>query len=650
MEHGKSLAESRTGQKITVMTPEHWQRIKTLLQSALEREPGERPDFLQAACAGDESLRKEVESLVVSHDLAGGFIERPAFEVMAESLENRQTELVDQTLGHYLVREQLGAGGMGEVYLAEDTRLGRKVALKMLPAYLTAADERVRRFQQEARAASALNHPNIITIYEISETDSRHFIATQFIDGETLFESLKAGCLKLDEALDVAVQVASALRAAHRAGIVHRDIKPGNIMLRTDGIVKVLDFGLATLTEQTDEGLEAATLVKTKQGMVMGTPHYMSPEQARGQRMDARTDIFSLGVVLYQMLTGRVPFGGQTVTDVLASILMLEPLPLTQSAPNVPDELQRIVEQALRKEKQERYQTAAELLTDLKALKQELEFESRSRRFAASGLRRGAALSANARPETRYAKSDKPSPKSSRRSKAIDSLAILPLENASADSDMEYFSDGVTESIINTLSQLPKLRVVARSTVFRYKGLDVDPQEVGQQLGVRAVLTGRVRQLDDELMIAAELIDVTNDTHLWGEHYNRKLSGIFDVQEEIAKEISERLRLKLTGAQKKRLAKRYTANAEAYQLYLRGRYFWYKRTEEALRKSIDYFNQAIAEDPSYAAAYAGLSDSYALLALRGIIAPGEGLLKAKAAARKALEIDDLLGEADRKSV
>jgi TolB-like protein len=238
-----------------------------------------------------------------------------------------------------------------------------------------------------------------------------------------------------------------------------------------------------------------------------------------------------------------------------------------------------------------------------------------------------------------------PSPKSSRRSKAIDSLAILPLENASADSDMEYFSDGVTESIINALSQLPKLRVVARSTVFRYKGREADPQKVGQQLGVRAVLTGRVRQAGDELMIAVELIDVPNDEHLWGEHYNRKLSGIFDVQEEIAKEISERLRLKLTGAQKKRLAKRYTANAEAYQLYLRGRYFWYKRTEEALRKSIAYFNQAIAADPSYAAAYAGLSDSYALLALRGIIAPREGLLQAKAAARKALEIDDLLGEA-----
>ncbi|HEY3040185.1 MAG TPA: alpha/beta fold hydrolase, partial [Pyrinomonadaceae bacterium] len=387
------------------MKPEDWQRIKTLLESALEREPSERSAFLATACAGDESLRKRVESFIVSHEQAGGFIERPALEVMAESLENKQTELVGHTLGHYLVREQLGVGGMGEVYLAEDARLGRKVALKMLPAYLPAADERVRRFQQEARAASALNHPNIITIYEIAEADTRHFMATEFIDGETLFERLKAGRMKLDEAFDIAVQVASALRAAHLAGIVHRDIKPGNIMLRTDGIVKVLDFGLATLTEQTDEGLEAVTLVKTRQGIVMGTPHYMSPEQARGQKMDARTDIFSLGVVLYEMLTGRVPFGGQTVTDVLASILMLEPPSLSQSVPESPEELQRIVHRALRKDKAERYQTATEMLADLKALKQELEFESRGRGFVSSGSPGGAASYAYARPETHYAKS-----------------------------------------------------------------------------------------------------------------------------------------------------------------------------------------------------------------------------------------------------
>src|SRR3989440_9197180 len=316
------------------MTPEHWQRIKALLESALERKPDERSAFLNEACAGDSSLRNEIESLITSHEQAGGFIASPAFALMAESLTSNGTESVaGQTLGHYKVIEQIGTGGMGEVYLAEDTRLSRKVALKVLPDYFTKDDERVRRFQQEARAASALNHPNIITIYEIGEIDSRHFIATEFIEGETLRQRMTKSQMKIAEVLDVAAQVAWALSAAHQAGIAHRDIKPRNIMLRPDGVVKVLDFGLAKLTEQKGDDLEAATLVHTKQGIVMGTAHYMSPEQARGQKMDARTDIFSLGVVLYEMVTGRVPFAGETMTDVLASILMLEPPSLSQSAP-----------------------------------------------------------------------------------------------------------------------------------------------------------------------------------------------------------------------------------------------------------------------------------------------------------------------------
>src|SRR5437016_2178409 len=318
------------------MTPEQWQRIKPLLQSALERNPAERSAFLATECGGDDALRQHVESLIASHEQAGEFIEAPAFEVMAGSLVDDQ--LVGRNLGPYAISARLGAGGMGEVYLAQDTRLERKVALKMLPAYLTTEDERVRRFQQEARAASALNHTNIITIYEIGEMNSRHFMATEFINGETLFERLKAGPMKISDALDVSAQVTSALCAAHQAGIVHRDIKPGNIMLRTDGIVKVLDFGLATLTEPKSDDLEAATLVKTKEGIVMGTAHYMSPEQARGQKMDARTDIFSLGVVLYEMIAGRPPFEGDTSSDIIVSILQKEPLPLVRYMPEAPKE------------------------------------------------------------------------------------------------------------------------------------------------------------------------------------------------------------------------------------------------------------------------------------------------------------------------
>ena len=367
------------------MTPEHWQQIKSLLHSALEREPAERAAFLDDACAATPSLRSEVESLIVSYEQAGGFIESPAVEFMADSLGDQADPLAGQSFGPYQINTRIGTGGMGEVYLAQDSRLGRKVALKMLPEYFTRDDDRVRRFQQEARAASALNHPNILTIYEIGHIDSRHFIATEFIEGETLRERMAKTQMKVGEVLDVATQVAWALSAAHQAGITHRDIKPGNIMLRPDGVVKVLDFGLAKLTEHKGDDLEAATLVNTKQGIVMGTAHYMSPEQARGLKVDARSDIFSLGVVLYEMLTGRVPFGGQTMTDVLASILMLEPPSLSQSAPEAPEELQRIVHSALCKNKEERYRTTGELLIELQALKRELEFETRRGGYLSTG-------------------------------------------------------------------------------------------------------------------------------------------------------------------------------------------------------------------------------------------------------------------------
>lgn len=968
------------------MTPERWQRIKPLLQSALERDPGERSAFLAVECAGDEALRKDLESLIGSHEQAGEFIESPAFEVMAGSLADDQ--VVGRSLGPYAISARLGAGGMGEVYLAVDTRLGRKVALKMLPAYLTTEDERVRRFQQEARAASALNHPNILTIYEIGEMDSRHFMATEFIEGETLFERLKAGLMKISDALDVAVQVTSALRAAHQAGIVHRDIKPGNIMLRTDGIVKVLDFGLAMLTEQKNDDLEAATLVKTKQGTVMGTAHYMSPEQARGQKMDARTDIFSLGVVLYEMLTGRVPFAGQTMTDVLASILMLEPPSLSQSAPEAPEELQRIVHSALRKDKEERYKTAGELLTDLKALKQRLEFEAVQgcpvtsgpsvstspsvpleqeirfcttadgvriayatvgdgpplvkaanwlnhlefdwqspiwrhlleefaqdhllvrydergnglsdwnvehlrfdsfvedlesvvdavglKRFPILGISQGGPVAIayavrhpervshlilygsyargwakrgvpevierwqaqktliklgwgqdnpafrqlwttlyvpDATPEqwhwfndlhrvstspenairlldelgkidvvdllsqvkvptlvlhcrdevvvpfeegrmlaglipgarfvplegrnhlllenepawakfitevrrflgteqfeTKLKRSQSPdstntmpgdrsalvgttadqatrtaeiapAPVTSSaeyvvgeikrhktvvaaiaaivvlliaglvysyftgQRRTIDSLAVLPFLNASGDPNTDYLSDGISESIIYSTSQLPDLKVMPRSSVFRYKGKEIDPQTVGRELGVSAVLTGRVIQRGDDLSISAELVDLQDNRVLWGKQYTRKIGDILAVQEEIAREISEKLRLRLTTEEKKQLAKRYTENAEAYQLYLKGRYYWYKRTRDGYKKAIEHFDQAIQKDRSYALAYTGLADSYNVLSSYGIASPKESFPKGKEAALRAREIDGSLAEA-----
>jgi Tol biopolymer transport system component len=384
------------------MTPEQWQRIKPLLDAALEREPNKRADFLDRACGGDELLRRQVDSFLISYEQSGSFIEAPAFGLMAESLASDQARFAGGSmLGHYKVLTKLGAGGMGEVYLAEDTRLGRKIALKVLPPAFIKDDERVQRFQQEARAASALNHPNILTIYEIGQADSSHFIATELIEGETLRQHMVTAQVKISEALEVAIQVTSALCAAHEAGIVHRDIKPENIMLRRDGIVKVLDFGLAKLTEPKAVTPDSPTLFQTIQGMVMGTAYYMSPEQARGLAIDARTDIWSLAVVVYEMISGRPPFEGPTSSDVIAAILDREPTSLLVHSPETPKELEWILKKALRKDRDERYQTARELLTDLKNLKDRLSFEAELARSAASeGIKSSATTGAEARTDT----------------------------------------------------------------------------------------------------------------------------------------------------------------------------------------------------------------------------------------------------------
>jgi serine/threonine-protein kinase len=655
------------------MTPERWQRIKTLLQSALEREPVERAAFLNQECAGDISLQNEVESLIASYQQASGFMESPAFEVMADMLVDEPPEsVVGRTLGHYQILDRLAAGGMGEIYLAEDTHLGRKVALKMLPRLFTKDKERVRRFQQEARAASALNHPNILTIYEIGQLDSRHFIATEFIAGETLRQHMAQTQLRVSDVLEIATQVASALAAAHEAGIAHRDIKPDNIMLRQDGLVKVVDFGLAKLTERKLAESEAQTLINTIQGMVVGTAHYMSPEQARGLRIDARTDIWSLGVVLYEMLSGRLPFAGETGSDVIASILSQEPSPLARDTTDLPIEMEWIVRKALRKDKAERYQTIQDMLVDLRSLKQDLEFKAKLERSVSPEPGGKAAAVAAGQPTSsaeylvREIKSHKRSAAAllglfvlaaviggyflffPRKAVAIDSIAVLPFDNENHDLDTEYLSDGLTESIINSLAQVPNLRVIARGSVFRYKGRSADPLAAGHELGVRSVLMGRLLQRGDNLTVSAELVDVGENKQLWGEQYERKVSDLLAVQREIASEISGSLRLKLSGTEQNRVTRNYTDNSEAYQAYLKGRFYWNKRTIEGLRKSIEYFNQATEKDPNYALAYTGLADCYALLGSHidvGSLSPGEASPKAKAAAMKALEMDDTLAEA-----
>ncbi len=557
----------------------------------------------------------------------------------------RMKEAPLKQLAHYRLLSRLGAGGMGEIHLAEDTRLGRKVALKILPAEFVASADRVRRFEQEARAVSALNHPNILVIYEIGKERGVHFIATEFIEGQTLRQKLEAGKLKISETLDIGAQIAEALQAAHATGIIHRDIKPENIMLRPDGYVKVLDFGLAKLSEtrSAEHGAqnEEETLSDihgssfrdhpfTNPGTVMGTAHYMSPEQARGLKVDARSDIFSLGIVLYEMLAGQKPFTGQTMSDVLAAILRAEPLPLSA----IPPELDRCIAKTLCKDCGARYQTISKLLADLKRLRQRLDFEDQATVILGSDLNLTATTrvsSAARKPRVR---------------KTIDSLAVLPLINASRNPNLEYLSDGITESLINTLSQLPKLRVVPRSTVFRYKGKTVDPQEAGLELGVRAVFTGRIVQVRDALVLKVELIDVAHQSQLWGEQYRHQNKDLFALEAEISADLSEKLRLRLSGEEKKKLVKRYSENTEAYHLYLKGRYFTNKRTPDWIKKGIEHLQQAIDLDPNYALAYAGLADAYSFLASStGGHPPRETYPKAEAAALQALELDDTLGEA-----
>jgi serine/threonine protein kinase/Tfp pilus assembly protein PilF len=585
--------------------------------------------------------------------------------------------VIPEKVSHYRIISKLGEGGMGEVYLAEDINLGRRVALKLLPAKFMQDKERVRRFEHEARAASKLSHPNILTIYEIGEADGRHFIATEFVEGQTLRRRSSGRRLPVNEALEIAIQIASALTAAHETGITHRDIKPENIMLREDHFVKVLDFGLAKLAgggllggidpsatqgEALDESfadLFATTPLEvqpdTSPGVILGTISYMSPEQARGLKVDARTDIFSLGIVLYEMVAGRPPFEGPTTGDMMVAILDRNPPPLARFAPGIPDELEWIILKALAKDRDDRYQLVKSFMADLKRLQKRLQFESK----IDQDVEQGDLGVANSPAVNRdiykldtgedvggmLTDSGHIRTSAHRISSSIDSLAVLPFANTSRNPELEYLSEAIPEILIINLSRLRQLRVMAWSTVTRYRNRGEDALEVGRELEVRAVFSGRMYQFGDNLVIRAELVDTVDGSQIWGSQYQRKLGDLFMVEQEISKEICEHLRLRLDDEQKQRLFKRYTENAEAYQAYLRGRYYWNQRTPKGLRKAMENFEQAIALDESYALAYAGLADCYCLLSIYSALPPKAAMPRAKAAAMKALEIDEGLAEA-----
>ncbi|MDX2043518.1 MAG: protein kinase [Acidobacteriota bacterium] len=645
---------------------------------------------------------------------------------------------MSQTISHYRILYHIGTSLIGEVYLAEDTQLGRKVALLMLPEPFARDAERIERLSQEARVISTLNHPNIRMMYEVNsdQTDgeAQYFIANEWVEGPTLREHLAYTRMRGEEVLDVTMQIVSGLGAAHAAGVLHRDLKPENVMIRPDGYVKILDFGLTKLIEQDtmlveigepapppvtpkdeppvsvdaatteirlspEEGIDpyrtkplnAAEAAKLTEALsraggkkdrsaarsttglwwMPGTTGYLSPEQIVGDPIDERSDLFSLGVMVYEMCTGRLPFEGQTTTGVLSSILQTAPPPIRRSMPNAPEELEWIVTKLLAKDRDERYQTARELSNDLKRLRQRLELQTAQVKQSKSGdtvtndaLRRsGKQASLETRPISRDSGKDSGRDTSSFNTRsgsgksgasrsgasrafsdAIDSVAILPLTNIGNDASAEYLSDGITENIINTLSQVQSLRVMARSTVFRFKGKNADPVEVGRELKVRAVFAGRLFQRGEDIVIKAELVDSDDGALLWADQYQRKTGDIFELEKDLAKQISESLRLKLGGEQEEKLAQRQTVNPEAYELFLKGRYCWNQRSPEGMRKGAEFFIQAIRKDQNYALAHAGLASCYTFLSVY-FLPPREFIPKARMAVMKALELDDQLAEA-----
>lgn len=553
--------------------------------------------------------------------------------------------MIGQTISHYKIVEKLGEGGMGVVYKAQDTKLDRFVALKFLPQYVSSDTNKKERFFQEARAAAALNHPNVAVIHEISEYEGRFYLAMECIEGQTLKKIVEHGeRFSNKKVLEIAIQICEGLAAAHEKSIVHRDIKSDNIMVTPKGLVKIMDFGLAKVKNSTN---------LTKIGSTLGTAAYMSPEQARGEEVDNRSDIFSLGVVIYELFAGKLPFRGEHQAALMYSLVNEDPQPLAQFNENVSPEIERIISKTLAKDVEDRYQSVDDLLADLRRERKNIEYAKADyiKMSSSASQVKSVQLKKNLR---RYYIPGSILIVMSvvaayvlffKQEGAVNSIAVLPFTTTSTESSAEILSDGITEGIINNLASLPSLTVKSRNSVFRYAGKDIDVQEVGKKLNVKAVILGRIIQNGDNYSISVELVDASNERHLWGAQYTKRASDINTLQGELSRDISEQLQVKLTGEEKKRLTKNNTENSEAYTLYIKGSFYLNKRTFDGLKKGIEYFEQAVVKDPKYALAYAGIADGYALLVDNYYIRAEEGYPKAKQAVLKALAIDNDLAEA-----
>ena len=658
------------------MTPQQYEHLTELFHAALEIAPDERGVFLDQVTDGDADLLRELESLLAAHEQRVAHTEKPPDDIAAGlnqaqqdcGSDNVKSLAPNTRLDRYEIHSLLGKGGMGEVYLAEDMRLHRMVALKILPAAIAANQDRMRRFKQEAHAAAALSHPYIAQIFEIGESDGTNFIAMELVDGVTLREKIHKERTDLTKLLKYLQQVAEGLAKAHAAGIVHRDLKPDNIMINRDGYAKILDFGLAKLIEpQKPLGSAVSSEVSTAimaqhslSGMVMGTTGYMSPEQAQGKvkEIDQRSDIFSFGCVLFEAVTRQRPFADESFIKSLHKIVCESLPPIKDFNPSAPPDLQRIVRRCLEKDPDERYQTIKDVVLELNEVRQgmtgvrQLDTSGSGTQTATIAVRQRGEITRHWRRAViaaatlflvfapliylfYFATS----------SKVIDSIAVLPLVNAGNDPETEYLSDGITESLINSLSRFSQLRVPARTTAFHYKGKEIDPLQVGRELGVQAILTGKLIQRGDTMILQVELVETSTGSQVWGEQYNRKASDLLAVKQELARDITERLRSKFGGEDEKRLTRGDPGNTEAYKLYLKGRHFWNSRTTANIKKAMEQFQLAIFKDQNYALAYVGLADCYSALERYGGTPSGETLPMARAAVMRALQIDDSLAEA-----
>jgi serine/threonine protein kinase/Flp pilus assembly protein TadD len=641
------------------MRSEQWQVIEELYHSASDLPETERSSFLQRACGEDQDLRLELESLLRYGDSPQGFLDTAALAIVAKAIAADEYDppapaLEGTTISHYRIVKALGRGGMGVVYEAEDVKLRRRVALKLLPNFLAKDLQALRRFEQEAQAASALNHPNICTVYEVDEDQGLHFIAIELLEGETLKGRIRRGPLAVREILAIAIEICDALDAAHSAGIIHRDIKPSNIVLTRRGSAKLLDFGIAkrvgpeliqhaeTLSQLLPPSID---LSATAPGSVIGTVAYMSPEQAAGHDVDARSDLFSLGAVVYEMATGQCPFSGKDVAVVLQAIQHRQPTPFEQLRPKLPSRLASIVSKALQKERSLRYQSAAEMRTDVLALRDRLAVSAKRRKvvpvIALTALLFVAALAGSLRlqPVRTWilGKGYAPSP--------IKSIAVLPLENLSGDSAQDYFADGMTDALITNLSKIGALRVISRTSSMHYKGTHKSLPEIAKELDIDAVVEGTVSKSGDRVRINAQLVDAANDRHLWARRYDSDLRDVLQLQSDLALAIALEVAGRLTPNEQSRLSEWRQVNPQAYDAFLKGEYFLDKWTDDSFRRAKDYFEQSIALDPNYPDGYTGLAEYYAVTAFTAVVPPREAWLKAEDLLAKALVMDNTSSKA-----